>query len=70
MKPVWGLINNHDRERFEIHLFSDRPESAIEHGYRKDRRDHFHEVSGLANPALAQLDPGCEDRHPDRPERL
>ena len=26
MKPVWGLINHHDRERFEIHLFSDGPE--------------------------------------------
>jgi predicted O-linked N-acetylglucosamine transferase (SPINDLY family) len=54
MKPVWGLINNHDRERFDIHLFSDTPETAIEHGYRKYRRDHFHEVSGLANSALVQ----------------
>ena len=31
MKPVWGLVNHHDRERFEIHLFSDAPASAIEH---------------------------------------
>ncbi|HEV3021118.1 MAG TPA: tetratricopeptide repeat protein, partial [Pirellulales bacterium] len=23
MKPVWGLINHHDRRRFEVHLFGD-----------------------------------------------
>ena len=41
MKPVWGLINHHDRDRFEIHLFSDGPESAVEHGYHADPRDSF-----------------------------
>ena len=55
MKPVWGLINHHDRDRFEIHLFSDGPESAIGHGYRADPRDRFHDTSGLANAALARL---------------
>src|SRR5262249_3734052 len=55
MKPVWGLINHHDRDRFEIHLFSDGPEAAIGQSYRKDPRDRFHDTSGLANPALAQL---------------
>jgi len=55
MKPVWGLINHHDRDRFEIHLFSDRPEAAIGRAYRRDPRDHFHDTSGLANPAMAQL---------------
>jgi protein O-GlcNAc transferase len=55
MKPVWGLINHHDRDRFEVHLFSDRPEAAIGPAYRRDPRDHFHDTSGLANPALAQL---------------
>ena len=55
MKPVWGLINHHDRERFEIHLFSDRPASAIEHGYRADPRDSFHDTSRLTNPELARL---------------
>ena len=29
MKPVWGLINHHDRDRFEVHLLSDRPATAI-----------------------------------------
>jgi len=32
MKPVWALINRHDERRFEIHLFSDAPESAVKHG--------------------------------------
>ena len=54
MKPVWGLINHHDRERFEIHLFSDAPAARIEHGYRAHSRDGFHEVSGLSNDALAR----------------
>src|SRR5271157_2075978 len=55
MKPVWGLINHHDRDRFEIHLFSDGPESAICNQYHKDPRDQFHEVGGLSNSALAKL---------------
>lgn len=55
MKPVWALINHHDRNRFEIHLLSDRPEPSLEHGYRKDPRDVFHDTSGRSNPELAQL---------------
>ncbi len=55
MKPVWGLINRHDRDRFEIHLFSDAPESAVGPGLRRDPRDHFHDVSSMGNQALADL---------------
>jgi predicted O-linked N-acetylglucosamine transferase (SPINDLY family) len=55
MKPVWGVINHHDRDRFEIHLFSDAPESRIQHGYRKDLRDRFHDISGLSNQRVAEL---------------
>lgn len=55
MKPVWGLVNHHDREQFELHLFSDAPASALRHGYTVDARDHFHDVSGLANAQLAGL---------------
>ena len=55
MKPVWGLINHHDRERFEIHLFSDGPEPSIAEGYGRHSRDHLHETNGLSNEALAQL---------------
>jgi protein O-GlcNAc transferase len=54
MKPVWGLINHHDRRKFEIHLFSDAPASRIQHGYRSDPQDHFHDTSRLSNHALAR----------------
>jgi predicted O-linked N-acetylglucosamine transferase (SPINDLY family) len=55
MKPVWGLINHHDRDRFEIHLFSDGTGSNIGDEYEGDPRDRFHEVQTLSNPALAHL---------------
>jgi len=54
MKPVWGLINHHDRRKFEIHLFSDSPVSRIQHGYRSDPQDRFHDISRLSNHALAR----------------
>src|ERR1035438_6275817 len=54
MKPVWGLINRHDRRQFEVHLFSDAPASRIEHGYRADPQDRFHDTTGLSNEALCQ----------------
>jgi len=54
MKPVWGLINHHDRRRFEVHLFSDAPASKIQHGYRSHPQDRFHDTTGLSNEALAQ----------------
>lgn len=53
MKPVWALINQHDRRRFQIHLFSDSSAAAIEHGYCKDPGDGFHDISSLANEAAA-----------------
>ena len=37
MKPVWGLVNHHDRARFEIHLFSEAPASRIRHGWQAGR---------------------------------
>jgi len=52
MKPVWGLINRHDRNGFEVHLFSDGPESGCA-GYRRDERDRFHDISGLSNREAA-----------------
>ena len=54
MKPVWGLINHHDRRRFEIHLFSDAPASEIREGYCRDSQDVFHDTSGISNEALAK----------------
>jgi predicted O-linked N-acetylglucosamine transferase (SPINDLY family) len=55
MKPVWGLINHHDRAQFEIHLFSDAAAAQIKHGYRPDGRDQFHDITGLSNAEVADL---------------
>jgi predicted O-linked N-acetylglucosamine transferase (SPINDLY family) len=53
MKPVWGVVNHHDRSRFEIHLFSDgRPPDAGS-GYRDYPDDYIHDVRGAPNDGLA-----------------
>ncbi len=53
MKPVWGLIGQHDREKFQIHLFSDRTElsPAIEKFLKPG--DCFHDISELSNQQAA-----------------
>lgn len=53
MKPVWALIDHHDRLHFEIHLFSDAPASAFEHGDRAHPAGTFHDTTGLSNEAVA-----------------
>lgn len=55
MKPVWGLINAHDRTRFELVLFSDGPRAAIGPEYREDPRDTFVEMTGKGNAQVAEL---------------
>jgi predicted O-linked N-acetylglucosamine transferase (SPINDLY family) len=55
MKPVWGLINQHDRSAFEVHLYSDAPRSAIQHGYLPHPDDRFTDISRLSLKAVAQL---------------
>jgi protein O-GlcNAc transferase len=55
MKPVWGLINNHDRTRFAVHLFSDAPAARIRHGYRPHPDDRFYDTTGLTNAEAARL---------------
>jgi len=54
MKPVWGLINRHDRKFFEIHLFSNAPASACGASYRQHPSDRFHNIGGVSNGAVAQ----------------
>ncbi|HEY3939832.1 MAG TPA: tetratricopeptide repeat protein [Bryobacteraceae bacterium] len=54
MKPVWGLINQHDRRLFEIHLFSDAPVSDIRQGYRVHPEDRFHDITGLSVQVVAK----------------
>jgi predicted O-linked N-acetylglucosamine transferase (SPINDLY family) len=63
MKPVWGLINKHDRAAFAIHLLSEATEAeCVAAGYRPDPRDTFITLRGLDNDeaseriAVAELD--------------
>lgn len=55
MKPVWGLINQHDRSVVQVHLFSDAPATSIRHGYRAHSGDRFFDTTNLSNQALATL---------------
>jgi len=55
MKPVWGLINQHDRAEFDIYLFSDSGNSGSMHGYEANEADHWFEANRLSNAALAEL---------------
>ena len=55
MKPVWGVINHHDRAAFEIHIFLDGTLPSAESGYQADPFDQVHDASGLSNDDLASL---------------
>jgi protein O-GlcNAc transferase len=55
MKPVWGVINNHDRTRFEIHLFSDGDRPSREHGYLAHPGDRLHDLHTLSNREAAEI---------------
>jgi predicted O-linked N-acetylglucosamine transferase (SPINDLY family) len=53
MKPVWALINNHDRAGFEIHILSDTDKPPAE-GYRDHDDDYWHMVRSASNEELAR----------------
>jgi protein O-GlcNAc transferase len=55
MKPVWGLVNRHDRSVVQVHLFSDAPAASIQHGYRAHPDDRFFDTTNLSNEELARL---------------
>ena len=61
MKPVWGLINEHDRQTIDIHLFADCAATRCV-GYRPDERDTFHDISALSNrDAAARIEQAAID---------
>lgn len=55
MKPVWALVNHHDRAALEVHLIGERAGGEAFAGYRAHRRDVVHDVSGLDNAELARF---------------
>lgn len=61
MKPVWGLVNHHDRQRFQVFLFSDAPETAcVPGGYARHATDQFHDLSGLSNAEATHRIEACD----------
>ncbi len=55
MKPVWGLINRHNREAFRIDLLSDKKSESLFPGYQPRSSDTVTDVSGLDDEQLAAL---------------
>lgn len=55
MKPVWALINNHDRDRVAVQLFSDNPVSEAFEGYDPHPADTRHFTGRLDNTRLAKF---------------
>lgn len=55
MKPVWGLINAHDRQKVNITVFSDCPLNQIQHGYHPHATDRYFDISNTPNPQLRDL---------------
>ena len=53
MKPVFGVINHHDRDRFEIHMLSDGDEPSESSGYRDHDEDRIWRTANLSNEQLA-----------------
>ena len=54
MKPVFGVINRHDRAQFEVHLISDGDDPSAAAGYREHDEDRIWQVRGMPNDALAR----------------
>lgn len=54
MKPVFGVINRHDRSRFEIHMLSDGGDPSEQSGYVDHDEDRIWQINGLGNEELAR----------------
>ncbi len=55
MKPVWGVINEHDRAAFELHLLHDNKPPSPASGYRRHAADHIHDINALDNDRISRL---------------
>src|SRR4051794_16965244 len=53
MKPVWGVINRHGRDRFEIHLLSDGADPSAASGYVDHAEDRVWRIGGMSNAEVA-----------------
>ncbi len=54
MKPVWPLINAHDSDQCEIHLFDDSPTSNPNWEWLSNQSARIHSVTKLSNRQAAE----------------
>jgi predicted O-linked N-acetylglucosamine transferase (SPINDLY family) len=54
MRAAYGVINRHDRARFEVYLIADGAEPSAEAGYVAQADDRVLQARGMANGALAR----------------
>jgi protein O-GlcNAc transferase len=55
MKPVFAVINRHDRAAFTIKMFCDGAPPSAESGYADHDDDEIHDLSGVANDRAARI---------------
>ncbi len=55
MKPVYGVINRHDRDRFEVHLVSLGGDPSVSAGYREHDHDVIWQVGSCDDEKIARL---------------
>jgi protein O-GlcNAc transferase len=55
MKPVYGVINRHDRDRLEVHLVSLGGDPAPSAGYQEHDRDVIWQVGSCDDEKIARL---------------
>ena len=55
MKPVYGVINRHDRDRFEVHLVSLGGDPSALAGYREHDHDVIWQVGSCDDEKVARL---------------
>jgi len=53
MKPVYGVINRHDRASLELHLFADGEQPSAEAGYRDHDADYVHRIRRASTAEVA-----------------
>ncbi|HEY7894807.1 MAG TPA: tetratricopeptide repeat protein [Gemmatimonadaceae bacterium] len=59
MKPVWALINAHDRRAVEVHLFADSPGWTGGDDYRAHSGDGIHSIAQMSNEEAAAVIERC-----------
>ena len=59
MKPVWGVVNAHDRRRFQVHLLSDGPISNMIASYRHKEDDQLYNITAVRNDELPGMIEGA-----------